>query len=135
MMCKQTELRFGVLATALIMAASVPVMAAPMATPAAVMKSRPTAQMTLVRRRGSIDGAGLAAGIATGLMIGGLLAAPRYYDDPYWHYSGYYRPRFGGEVVFYGTPSWEAYCLSRYHSFDPVSGTYLGRDGRRHYCR
>lgn len=27
------------------------------------------------------------------------------------------------------------YCLSRYRSFDPISGTYRGRDGRRHYCR
>jgi BA14K-like protein len=27
------------------------------------------------------------------------------------------------------------YCLSRYRSFDPMSGTYRGRDGRRHYFR
>ncbi|MCA6124547.1 BA14K family protein [Bradyrhizobium sp. WSM 1704] len=24
---------------------------------------------------------------------------------------------------------------ARYHSFDPASGTYLARDGRRHACR
>ncbi|MBR0874797.1 BA14K family protein [Bradyrhizobium tropiciagri] len=24
---------------------------------------------------------------------------------------------------------------ARYHSFDPASGTYLGRDGRRHACQ
>ncbi|NLS68533.1 BA14K family protein [Bradyrhizobium brasilense] len=24
---------------------------------------------------------------------------------------------------------------ARYHSFDPASGTFLGRDGRRHPCR
>ncbi|MGZ5876635.1 MAG: BA14K family protein [Bradyrhizobium sp.] len=35
----------------------------------------------------------------------------------------------------YGAPGWEAYCLSRYRSFDPISGTYRGYDGRRHYCR
>lgn len=25
-------------------------------------------------------------------------------------------------------------CAARFHSFDPSSGTYLGRDGRRHPC-
>jgi hypothetical protein len=27
-----------------------------------------------------------------------------------------------------------AWCESRYRSYDPASGTYLGRDGRRHRC-
>jgi hypothetical protein len=26
-------------------------------------------------------------------------------------------------------------CALRYHSFDPASGTFLGRDGQRHPCR
>jgi len=34
-----------------------------------------------------------------------------------------------------GDPNWIAYCSSRYRSFDPVSGTYLGYDGYRHYCQ
>jgi BA14K-like protein len=34
-----------------------------------------------------------------------------------------------------GDPNWVAYCSSRYRSFDPVSGTYLGFDGLRHYCQ
>jgi hypothetical protein len=25
-------------------------------------------------------------------------------------------------------------CAQRYHSYDPRSGTFLGRDGRRHRC-
>jgi hypothetical protein len=25
-------------------------------------------------------------------------------------------------------------CAARFHSFDPASGTYLGRDGQRHSC-
>jgi hypothetical protein len=29
----------------------------------------------------------------------------------------------------------DSYCASRYRSFDPASGTYLGFDGRRHQCR
>lgn len=32
-------------------------------------------------------------------------------------------------------PGWIAYCARRYRSFDPYTGTYLGADGLRHYCR
>ncbi|MBL8543085.1 MAG: BA14K family protein [Hyphomonadaceae bacterium] len=32
-------------------------------------------------------------------------------------------------------PGWIAYCARRYSSFDPYTGTYLGNDGLRHYCR
>ena len=28
-----------------------------------------------------------------------------------------------------------SYCAARYQSFDPASGTFLGDDGYRHYCR
>jgi len=28
-----------------------------------------------------------------------------------------------------------SYCIARYQSFDPASGTFLGDDGYRHYCR
>ena len=31
--------------------------------------------------------------------------------------------------------AWYSYCESRYRSFDPRSGTFLGYDGRRHVCR
>jgi hypothetical protein len=27
-----------------------------------------------------------------------------------------------------------AYCIQRYRSYDPQSGTYLGTDGYRHPC-
>jgi len=27
------------------------------------------------------------------------------------------------------------YCAARYQSYDPASGTFLGDDGYRHYCR
>src|SRR5258706_11757791 len=33
------------------------------------------------------------------------------------------------------TADWIASCSQRYRSFDPASGTYLGYDGYRHYCR
>lgn len=32
-------------------------------------------------------------------------------------------------------PPAEPSVCARYHSFDPASGTYLGRDGRRHACQ
>jgi hypothetical protein len=28
-----------------------------------------------------------------------------------------------------------SYCAQRYRSYDPASGTYLGRDGRRYVCQ
>lgn len=111
-------------------AAAAPIGPAPMLSPGA-------SDTVPVRWRGrGGGGAELAAGLATGLIIGGLLAPPRYYVAPYpYPYQyGYYPPRYIGPVG-YGEPSWEAYCFSRYRSFDPFSGTYLGYDGRRHYCR
>jgi hypothetical protein len=56
-------------------------------------------------------------GFAAGAILGGLLAAPYYYGRPY--YSG------GGVV---------GYCMQRFKSYDPRSGTYLGYDGYRHPC-
>lgn len=32
------------------------------------------------------------------------------------------------------SPEWYDYCRARFRSFDPKSGTYLGYDGRRHFC-
>jgi hypothetical protein len=32
-------------------------------------------------------------------------------------------------------PGWIAYCARKYRTFDPYTGTYLGSDGLRHYCR
>jgi len=74
-------------------------------------------------------GWGLGAGLLGGAIIGGMLAAPYYYGSgPYYGYyaaPGYYGPRPGDAV---------AYCLRRFRSYDPNSGTYLGYDGYRHPC-
>jgi hypothetical protein len=32
------------------------------------------------------------------------------------------------------TQGWLAYCRNRFRSFDDESGTYLGFDGKRHFC-
>jgi hypothetical protein len=68
--------------------------------------------------RGGFDPGAAAAlgiiGLAAGAIAGAALAPAPY-------------------VV--GDPNWIAYCSSRYRSFDPMSGTYLGFDGNRHYCQ
>ena len=110
------------------------VAAAPPVPATSSMRSTDVADSTQVRWRGyGSGGAGLAAGLATGLIVGGLLAVPRYYEGPYPYYGGYYAPRYVGPIG-YGAPGWEAYCFSRYRAFDPITGTYLGRDRGRHYC-
>ena len=69
---------------------------------------------------GAAVGAGVA-GLAAGAIIGGAIAqsqaAPSYYAP-----GGY----VGGDA--------EAYCMQRFKSYDPGSGTYLGYDGYRHPC-
>ena len=93
---------------------------------------------TEIRWRGHGGGADLAAGPATGLMIGGLVAAPRYYDGPYPYYgilttAAFTRRDMSADRL--SRTGVGGHCLSRYRPFDPMSGTYRGRDGRRHYCR
>jgi hypothetical protein len=70
---------------------------------------------------------GAWGGFAAGAIIGGLLAAPYYRGEPY-YYPG---PRY-----YDGPPpdDAEAYCMQRFRSYDPRSGTYLGYDGYRHPC-
>jgi BA14K-like protein len=75
------------------------VAAAPLIPGTISVASTGIAETMQVRWRGhGGGGAGLETGLMTGLIIGGLVAAPHY------------------------------------RSFDPISGTYLGHDGRRHYC-
>ena len=45
---------------------------------------------------------------------------------PYYYGDVYPEPLVTDEGV--------AYCIGRFHSYDPVSQTYLGYDGRRHSC-
>lgn len=112
-----------------------PVSAAPLTSATVALTSSAGLEAQQVRWRHGGGGA-VAAGLVTGLMIGGLLAAPGYYDPypyyPYRYYGGYYAPRFVAPIG-YGSQL-DAYCISRFRSYDPISGTYLGRDGRRHYC-
>jgi hypothetical protein len=81
-------------------------------------------------RRGWGGGA-LIGGLAAGALLGGALAAqaaPRayYYDAPAAYGPPAYYAAPGGDPV--------AYCMQRFQSYDPHSGTYLGYDGLRHPC-
>jgi BA14K-like protein len=78
-------------------------------------------------RRGWGYGAGAA--VAAGALVGGAVAGyPYYYGDTYGAAPVYAEPEQTGSVD--GT----AYCIQRFRSYDPGSGTYLGNDGLRHPC-
>jgi hypothetical protein len=73
-------------------------------------------------------GWGVGAGFLAGALIGGALARPYYYaPSPYYYAPGYYYE--GPEV-----DDAVGYCMRRFRSYDPRSGTYLGYDGYRHPC-
>lgn len=56
-----------------------------------------------------------------------------YYNDPYYSDTFAYDtgPAVGVAVTSGADP---AYCMRRFRSYDPASGTYLGYDGMRHPC-
>jgi hypothetical protein len=70
-------------------------------------------------RRGGIGAGALIGGLAAGALIGGAIAS-----------QAAPAPVHGAPVADDAT----AYCLQRFESYDPASGTYLGYDGLRHPC-
>ena len=85
---------------------------------------------------------GGAIGLATGMIIGGALASqPRYEERPIYVEPDYY-PEPERRVIYRRpaptfepwTQSWYDYCSQRYRSFNPDSGTFVGYDGREHFC-
>jgi hypothetical protein len=114
-------------------AASTTAPAMPFADPLAITKAT-GADVVTVWGRGFDWGFG--AGFLGGAIAGGALAAPYYYGygpyyGPYYYppaaYGpGYPAPGYGGNAA--------AYCASRYKSYDPSTGTFLGYDGARHPC-
>ncbi len=71
------------------------------------------------------NGGAVAAGVLGGLAVGAMIGAAASAPPP-----AYYAP-----APVYGGGDWLAYCASKYRSFDPASGTYLGYDGLRHPCQ
>ncbi|MCO6178882.1 BA14K family protein [Ciceribacter sp. RN22] len=91
---------------------------------------------------------GLAAGVAAGSA---LASQPRYvepdpvyverppvYVEPQPAYVDEYPRAPRRTYVTYDlepwSPQWYRYCSDRYRSFNPRSGTYVGYDGREHFC-
>lgn len=122
---------------ALAVAGSLIVAVAPataqVARPQAALLTAPADDaITPVRWRG---GWGVGAGFAAGALLGAGIAGAY---GPY-----YYGPAYYGPPVVYGPPAAYgpppdgdavAYCMQRFKSYDPGSGTYLGYDGLRHPC-
>jgi hypothetical protein len=84
---------------------------------------------------------GFFPGVVAGAVIGGALASQGAYygDGPYYAGTPYYDAPYdyGGTVVEAAPPGDDdavAYCMQRYRSYDPGSGTFLGNDGLRHPC-
>lgn len=82
---------------------------------------------------GNALGAGLL-GFGIGAIVGSALT-PRevYVAPPPPPRPTYYTPAGYGPPPW--TPDWYTYCYSRYRTFDPNSGTFIGYDGYEHFCR
>lgn len=91
------------------------------------------------------------AGLALGAIAGSVLSQPRHPDrvyidppryapPPRYHYREYRpAPVYRGRVTYRyeiepWSREWYRACDARYRSFDPGSGTFMGYDGRRHFC-
>lgn len=78
------------------------------------------------RNRSGAIAAGALLGIAAGAVIAGAASAAPPPPPPV-----YYAP-----APAYGPPPGDvhAYCFSKYRSYDPSTGTYMGYDGYRRPC-
>ena len=65
------------------------------------------------------NGAAVAAGVIGGLALGAAAASAAN----------------ANQANQANAANWQAYCASKYRSFDPRTGTYLGYDGLRHPCQ
>jgi hypothetical protein len=111
--------------------------ALPLANGLALKSAAPSVVETVQWRRGWGGGwrggwRGVGPGFVAGALLGGaLVGAPYYYGPgPYYYGPGPYVVPGPGPVADDAV----AYCMSRFRSYDPQSGTYLGYDGLRHPC-
>ena len=78
-----------------------------------------------------------AGGFAAGALLGSALARPYYGGYGYYpYYPAYPAPAYYPPPGYAGPGDDDAvgYCMQRFRSYDPRSGTYLGFDGARHPC-
>lgn len=78
-------------------------------------------------------------GLAAGALVVGLASQPApVYDYSYRRPVRVYRERVYVDDYAGGlepwSPEWYDYCSDRYRSFDGRSGTFVGFDGREHFC-
>ncbi len=87
---------------------------------------------------GDLAAAGIL-GLAAGALVVGLASQPApVYDYSYRRPTRVYRERvyvndYAGGLEPW-SPEWYDYCSDRYRSFSPRSGTFVGYDGREHFC-
>jgi BA14K-like protein len=112
------------------------------------LKNAAPSTVESVRWGGRGWGWGAGAGLVAGAIVGGALLAPHYYAPRSYYYGpgpyyapGPYYPDPGpvyADPGPYADPSGGgdpvSYCMQRFRSYDPRSGTYLGYDGLRHPC-
>jgi len=122
------------------------VLAAGFVTASNVASAMPFADALAIRKATGTDvekvwgrgfGWGFGAGFLGGAIVGGALAAPYYYGGPYYYYGPPYYPPAAYGPGYQPAPGYggdAAYCASRYRSYDPATGTFLGYDGVRHPC-
>jgi hypothetical protein len=96
---------------------------------------------------------GIIGGLAAGAIIGGVIndQPPRYPPPPRFEprRDYYYQPmppryppprpipEYRGDATMAGQPwsrQWRDFCSNRYRTFNPNTGTYLGSDGKWHFC-
>ena len=65
-----------------------------------------------------------------GLALGGFPYYDPYYYDPYYYDPGYYY----GDAPVAVSPDAVSYCMQRFRTYDPATGTYIGRGGVRRHC-
>lgn len=72
-------------------------------------------------------------GLGVGAIIGSALTPRTVYVAPPPPPRARYAPAAYGPQPW--SPDWYSYCYSRYRSFNPNSGTFVGYDGYEHLCR
>jgi hypothetical protein len=106
-----------------------PVVAAPITSPL-MLRSAVGPLVETVRYRHGYGGAAVGLGIAGALIGGAIIGATQPYD---YYPPGYYGPVYVAPAPYVGGDA-VAYCMQRFRSYDPYSGTYVGYDGLRHPC-
>ena len=114
-----------------------PAAAAPMAPSSTLQNATPLSVEQVQYRRGGRGYRGVGPGIGLGIagaLIGGAIIGATQPSNGYYRRGGYYAYPGYAAVAPYPIGDAVPYCMRRFRSYDPMSGTYLGFDGYRHAC-